>query len=106
MGADASRLQTDIEGYNRNFSEEHKISAWVGMPPKNADYYNGDRFFVVDKDKYRCYEKGWVYGHSYLENNEPDIKENKQEEDRIKLQKEITEIKRRVAELTDHELAL
>ena len=101
MGAEVSRLETDINAYNRNFSEEHKISAWVGMPPKNAEYYSGDRFFKIGKDKYRCYEKGWIYGHNYVATEE----EGRKGKETTQLQEEIADIKRRVAALADHELA-
>ena len=105
MGAETSRLETSPEAYNRNFSEEHGISAWEGVPPKNADYYNGSRFFKIDKDKYRCYERGWLYGHTYRGEGEKDATSQADEEHK-KLKDEIAEIKRRVAELADHELAL
>jgi hypothetical protein len=31
----------------RNFSIEHKISAWDELEPKNIEYYDGTRFFTV-----------------------------------------------------------
>ena len=93
MGAEVSRLETDMHAYNSNFSQEHKISAWEGLPPKNADYYNGERFFAVGKDNYRCYRKGWLYGHTYVEPNRLHLDDT----DHISIDQEIAEIKKRVA---------
>jgi len=102
MGSEVSKLETDTNGFNRNFSAEHKISAWIGLPPKNADYYNGQRFFKVSKDHYRCYQKGYIYGHSY------DAGADKELDDRDKseigdLEAEIAEIKRKISALAGHE---
>lgn len=106
MGSEVSRIETCEHAYNRNFSREHGISAWEGVPPKNAEYYNGERFFKVGKDKYSCYERGWLYGHNYKGESQDNDNMLESEEERQKLKAEIAEIKRRVAELADQELAL
>ena len=104
MGAEHSRIVADADSYNRNFSAEHKISAWEGTPPKNADYYNGDRSFVVGKDMYRCYQSGYLWGH--YDTEDPGSQEAENEEAKQKILLEIEAIKKRVALLSDPELEL
>ncbi len=52
----------------RNFSQEHNISEWHELEPKNAGYYDGTRFFVVSRELYPSYTRGWIYGY----NQDPD----------------------------------
>jgi len=106
MGAGQTRLVTDPDAYNRNFSSAHNISAWEGTEPKNADYYNGDRSFVVGKDMYRCYTKGWLWGHIDNEECEPHPSDTTDEEAQKKIKDEIEAIKKRVAELSGECLEL
>ena len=102
MGAEISKLEPDADGYNRNFSDEHKISAWEGVPPKNADYYNGQRFFKVSKDHYRCYQKGYLYGHTYDADADAELS-NRESSETCDLEAEIAEIKRKISVLAGHE---
>ena len=50
---------------NRVQSAEHRISAWEELPVKNAEYYDGTRFFKVSRNLYPSYTKGWLYGYKY-----------------------------------------
>ena len=100
MGNAHSLLEAHEGAMHRNFSQEHDISAWERTPAKNADYYNGNRFFKVDESMYRCYQPGWVYG--YYEKAEPLSALC----DKDALKEEVQMIKDRIAALAENERAL
>jgi len=61
MGAYQSQDILEDFAAVRNESKEHKITEWDTNPPKNLNYYNGQRFFKVSRDLYPQYKKGWLY---------------------------------------------
>ncbi len=64
MGAYHSKLLLEDFAPVRNESKEHKITEWDTNPPKNLNYYNGQRFFKVSRDLYPQYTRGWLFGYS------------------------------------------
>ena len=64
MGHGISKWSVIDWSVNRNVSQEHRISAWQEMEPKNAEYYDGTRFFKVSRGLYPSYQKGWLYGYN------------------------------------------
>ena len=65
MGAGLSRWEVIDWSVNRNVSQEHRISAWQELEPKNAEYYDGTRFFKVSRGLYPSYTKGFIYGYNH-----------------------------------------
>ena len=65
MGSNPSiPLATDYQ-YNRNFSVKYGISEWTNFAPKNADYYNGKRFFRISRSLYPQFDRGLLWGYTY-----------------------------------------
>tara|TARA_R100000734_G_C3235172_1_gene41756 strand:- start:156 stop:401 length:246 start_codon:yes stop_codon:yes gene_type:complete len=68
MGASQSKWVVHDWSVNRNMSQEHRISAWEELEPKNSEYYDGTRFFKVSRRLYPSYTKGWIYGYDHDSN--------------------------------------
>lgn len=49
--------------HNFDYNEKLKLSAWDTHPPKNNEYYSGDRFFKVSRKHYPQYTRGYLYGY-------------------------------------------
>lgn len=64
MGSSASQPWQVLDwSPERNYSREHRISEWNELEPKNAEYYDGQRFFTVSRNLYPDYSRGWIYGY-------------------------------------------
>jgi len=63
MGQGVSKWDVIDWSVNRNQSDEHRISAWAELEPKNVDYYSGKRFFKVSRKHYPGYTPGYWYGY-------------------------------------------
>lgn len=66
MGQEISQLQPTY--HNFEFNEKLKLSAWDKYPSKNAEYYQGDRFFKISRKHYPQYTRGYIYGYYEDEN--------------------------------------
>lgn len=64
MGQVRSQLYLEDFAAVRNESKQHKITEWDTNPPKNLNYYNGQRFFKVSRDLYPQYKRGWIFGYT------------------------------------------
>lgn len=63
MGNNPSRFEVIDWAVNRNYSKDHHISEWEDLEPKNAEYYDGTRFFKISRNLYPSYTRGWLYGY-------------------------------------------
>ena len=67
MGAyQSTRILQDFQP-NQNESFEYNLHSWMHTKPKNVQYYTGERFFKISRSLYPDqYERGVLYGYSYL----------------------------------------
>ena len=80
MGETLSKTKLeDFQSHEMDFNQKLKISAWDTHPPKNFDYYMGDRFTKISRRHYPEYIRGYLWGYYY----DPDY------EDRIEIEKDF-----------------
>ncbi len=64
MGQARSQLLLEDFAAVRNESKQHRITEWDTNPPKNLNYYSGQRFFKISRELYPQYTRGWLYGYT------------------------------------------
>ncbi len=47
----------------REHSEKYNLNEWDYMPPKNVEYYAGNRMCIIPKQFYKESIKGYFYGY-------------------------------------------
>ena len=61
MGTTSSKYILEDFSPVRNESTQHKLTEWDKNPPKNLEYYSGQRFFSISRKHYPQYTQGWLY---------------------------------------------